>query len=115
MIIKKCVLGLLCSLAVVNPVIAAVWYDVDSTQIQFIRADSRQGLQGFYIQFTQPFPGDVGCSARDFAYIRVNEPLAKEMYATALAAFSAGEKITIGTTGCDSVGNVVQALAIKKN
>lgn len=112
---KQSGLALLCSVALVGPASAAVWFDVDSSQIQTIRADARDSLVGYYIQFTQAFPGDVGCSARDFAYIRHTDALAKDMYATALAAFAAGEKITIATTGCDSVGNVIQALAIKKN
>lgn len=112
---KKCVLLLLCSIALAEPALGAVWFDVDASQIQFIRADSRTGFEGYYIQFTQSFPGDVGCSPRDFAYIRQSDALAKDMYATAIAAFVAGEKITIATTGCDTVGNVIQAVAIKKN
>lgn len=113
MIIKKMGLGLLCSLALGEAATAAVWFDVDPSQIQFIRADGRAGAQGYYIQFTQAFPGDVGCSARDFAYMPKDYDLAKEMYSTALAAYLAGKKITIATTGCDAVGNVIQAIAVK--
>lgn len=92
---------------------AAVWYDVEASQIRFIRADGRAGYEGYFIQYTQVFPGDTGCNARDFAYIRKNDPLAKDMYSTALSALVAGKPITVATTGCDGVGNVVQAVAIK--
>lgn len=112
---KKIGLALLCSLALGEVASAAVWFDVDASQIQFIRADGRAGLQGYFIQFTQSFPGDAGCSARDFAYIRKNDDLAKELYSTALAAYLAGKSITVGTTGCDAVGNVIQTIAVKNN
>lgn len=112
---KKSALALLAAVVVARPALAVTWFDVDSSQIEHIRADGRAGMVGYYIQFTQPFPGDVGCVARDFAYIRFGDDLAKDMYATALAAFAAGQKIRIGTTGCDSIGNVIQALSIKAN
>jgi hypothetical protein len=115
MSMHKNALALLGLVAYAGPAASAVWFDVLPSQIQQIRADGRTGLEGYYISFTQSFPGDAGCSARDFAYIRMNDHLAKDMYATALAAWAAGETITIATTGCDSVGNVIQALAIKNN
>lgn len=83
--LKNIALGLLCSAVLVEPALGEVWFEVDASQVQYIRADGRAGLLGYYIQFTQAFPGDAGCPARDFAYIRWNNDLAKEMYSTALA------------------------------
>jgi len=71
-----------------------------------------QNIEGYVLQCTTLFPGDTGCSSRDFAYIRKNDALSKEMYSTAHSALLAGKTIKIYTSGCDSFGNVIQYVAV---
>lgn len=92
--------------------VAGIFYDVTPAQLVSVAADGRAGVEGYVLQYTTLFPGDTGCSSRDFAYIRKNDPLAKEMFSTALAALLAGKSIKVFTAGCDSVGNTVTYVAV---
>lgn len=103
---------LLIGFTVFHNAFALTWYDVLPEEVIFIRADGRAGFQGYYISFIKDIPGDEGCTPRDFAYIPNNNALSKEMYATLLTAISSGKKITIATNGCDSIGNIIDAIAL---
>jgi hypothetical protein len=91
---------------------AGVFYNVSSAQLVSVAADGRSGIEGYVLQYATLFPGDTGCTSRDFAYIRKIDPLAKEMYAAALAALLAGKTIKVYTSGCDSIGNVINYIAV---
>lgn len=92
---------------------AGQWYDVPVEQIEHFRAEGlevKDSSGGYILQYKTTFPGDVGCSARDFAYIRKDDVLAKEMYAIVMAAIFAKKKLKVYTTGCSGFGNVIQSV-----
>jgi len=80
-----------------------------STQIDVDRTITSMGAYGGagYIYFTPAVPNLEGCahSAGDLIMIDwTADPNAKVMYATALAAHLAGQRVGFGVSGCHSNG-----------
>lgn len=80
-----------------------------TTQIGPDRTITRIGAYGGvgYINFTPAVPNLEGCSYSAGDQVMIDwtvDPNAKAMYATALAAHAAGQKVGFGVSGCHSSG-----------
>lgn len=80
-----------------------------TTQIGVDRTITRIGAYGDvgYINFTPAVPNLEGCTQTSGDQVMIDwtaDPNAKVMYATALAAHTAGQKVGFGVSGCHSSG-----------
>lgn len=80
-----------------------------STQVPPDRTITKMGLYSSlgYIEFTPAIPGLEGCSYTAGDQVGIDwstDANAKTIYATALAAYLAGQKVGFGVSGCNAGG-----------